>query len=132
MSTSQARDRWWSVVAIGVAIFAAILGSVLVLAITAIATFIVGPFSLVIPLGALVAAGVVMTRRKGEPAEWCPECGGVLSPAVIQAVRVGDSGQLRLRAEYTCAVLEHRSWRWADTGEPLRASVEVDGQGARR
>ncbi|MEY9876041.1 hypothetical protein ABH931_005548 [Streptacidiphilus sp. MAP12-33] len=113
----------WRAATIGVALFVAVGGLLLVLTITALATFFVGPFSLLIPLGALFAAIAALSTwsQRTRAAEWCPECGGVLSAAVIEAARIDDSGELRLRAVYTCAVVEHRSWRWADEGGPLRA-----------
>ncbi|SEM40083.1 hypothetical protein [Streptacidiphilus jiangxiensis] len=126
MRTPQ-RDHWlWGVVTILVGLVVVTLGSLLLLITTAIATFLFGWFALPVPLVALVAAFAVLSKRLNRTgaAGWCPECGGVLSPAVIEPARFDASDELRLRAVYTCAVLGHRSWRWADEGGPLRTERE--------
>ncbi|MEZ0064994.1 hypothetical protein ABIA32_000982 [Streptacidiphilus sp. MAP12-20] len=118
MSTMRTGRQVARVVGIAVAV-PVVLG--VLLFVTFFAIFVVGPFALLVPIGALVWLIRALSRRSERVfAEWCPDCGGVLSPPVLERVPQADGAAPRLRAVYTCVVLEHRSWRWADAGEPLR------------
>ena len=71
-----------------------------------------------LPVAVLLIVARAQAAKGRLVGDICLVCGGRLMPAVIESAPPPSQG--RLRAVYVCTAYGHRSWRWAESGDPLR------------